>query len=428
MGHRAAAQSSEHKGNGDMPDGSSFGGTSPLLPGARKGRGAVTNPAARFEGTVRDAFDDGWGSLADLADLPPLPTTLLKDGARSAMAFNSSPDLGFDRSINPYRGCEHGCVYCYARPSHAYLGHSPGLDFETLLYFKPELPALLERELRRPGYVPRPVALGANTDPYQPVERTVRLTRGVLEVLERFGHPVTIVTKSAGVLRDLDILKRLAARNLVHVCLSVTTLDPDLARRMEPRAAAPARRIAAVAALAQAGIPAGVLAAPMIPGINDAELERILLAAAQAGATRAGYVLLRLPLEIAGMFEAWLRAHFPDRAARVLALVRETRAGALYDSRFGKRQTGTGPYADMLAQRFRTASARLGLAGTNVGAQPLDCTRFAVPGAAPRQAPRPQPEPDAASPQDRRPQREPDDGSPQGRRPQREPDAQLALL
>ena len=380
-----------------MPDGSSFGGTAPILPGPRKGRGAVTNPPARFEATARAAFDDGWGSLADLADLPPLPTTLLKDGARSAMAFNSSPDLGFDRSINPYRGCEHGCIYCYARPSHAFLGHSPGLDFETLLYFKPDLPALLERELRRPGYVPRPVALGANTDPYQPVERTLSLTRSVLEVLERFGHPVTIVTKSAGVLRDLDILKRLSERNLVHVCLSVTTLDPNLARRMEPRAAAPMRRIAALGELARAGIPAGVLAAPMIPGINDAELERILATAAGAGATRAGYVLLRLPLEIAGMFEAWLRTHFPDRAARVLALVRETRAGALYDSRFGQRQTGTGPYADMLAQRFRAAMARLNLHGTNAAAQPLDCGHFAAP--------------DAAS-----------------QRRQREPEAQLALL
>jgi DNA repair photolyase len=361
-----------------MPDGL-LHAESAMLPGPRKGRGAVSNPAARYEATAREAFDDGWGTLAELAELPPLPTTLLKDSARSAMAFNGSPDIGFDRSINPYRGCEHGCVYCYARPTHAYLGHSPGLDFETLLYFKPELPALLERELRRPGYVPRPVALGANTDPYQPVERTLALTRGVLEVLERFGHPVTIVTKSAGVLRDLDILQRMAARNLVHVCLSVTTLDPALARRMEPRAAAPARRLAAISALAAAGIPTGVLAAPMIPGVNDAELERILSECARSGATRAGYVLLRLPLEIAGMFEAWLRTHLPDRAARVLALVRQTRGGALYDSRFGARQSGTGPYADMLAARFRLAIDRLGLNRVGVGGQKLDCGQFAVP-------------------------------------------------
>lgn len=361
-----------------MPDGLSHV-DSAMFPGPRKGRGAVSNPAVRFESTTREAFDDGWGTLPDLADLPPLPTVLLKDRTKSAMAWNNSPDVGFDRSINPYRGCEHGCVYCYARPTHAYLGHSPGLDFETQLYFKPDLPALLEKELRKPGYVPRPVALGANTDPYQPVERTLSLTRQVLEVLERFGHPVTIVTKSAGVLRDLDILVRLARRNLVHVCLSVTTLDPQLARRMEPRAAAPARRLAAIQALAQAGVPVGVLAAPMIPGLNDAELERILAACAAAGATRAGYVLLRLPLEIAGLFEEWLHTHLPDRAARVLALVRQTRGGNLYDSRFGKRQSGTGPYAEMLAGRFRLAVERLGLNRAGVRGQGLDCSQFAVP-------------------------------------------------
>lgn len=361
-----------------MPDGLSHA-DSAMFPGPRKGRGAVSNPAVRFESTAREAFDDGWGTLAEFADLPPLPTTLLKDRSKSAMAWNDSPDIGFDRSINPYRGCEHGCIYCYARPTHAYLGHSPGLDFETRLYFKPDLPALLEKELRKPGYVPRPVALGANTDPYQPVERTLSLTRRVLEVLERFGHPVTIVTKSAGVLLDLDILVRLARRNLVHVCLSVTTLDPALARRMEPRAAAPARRLAAIQALAQAGVPVGVLAAPMIPGLNDAELERILAACAAAGATRAGYVLLRLPLEIAGLFEDWLHAHMPDRAARVLALVRQTRGGNLYDSRFGKRQSGTGPYAEMLASRFRVAVERLGLNRAGVRGQGLDCSQFAVP-------------------------------------------------
>ncbi|MDN3563758.1 PA0069 family radical SAM protein [Paeniroseomonas aquatica] len=363
-----------------MPDGSTLGSAvSALFPGPRKGRGAVSNPAVRFESTAREAFDDGWGSLADLAELPPLPTTLLREAAKSAMAWNDSPDIGFDRSINPYRGCEHGCVYCYARPSHAYVGYSPGLDFETKLLFKPDLPALLEKELRRPGYVAKPVALGANTDPYQPIERTLLLTRQVLEVLERFGHPVTIVTKSAGVLRDLDILTRLARRNLVHVCLSVTTLDAGLARRMEPRAATPARRVAAIRALAAAGVPAGVLAAPMIPGLNDAELERILATCAEAGATRAGYVLLRLPLEIRELFEEWAQAHFPDRAARILALVRETRGGATYDSRFGARQTGTGPYADMLAARFRLAVGRLGLGGARVVSQALDCSQFAPP-------------------------------------------------
>ena len=367
-----------------MPDGLS---SSALLPGARKGRGAVSNPAVRYESTAREAFDDGWATLADLAELPPLPTTLLREKARSAMAWNESPDIGFDRSLNPYRGCEHGCVYCYARPSHAYVGYSPGLDFETKLLFKPDLPALLEKELRRPGYTAKPVALGANTDPYQPIERTLLLTRQVLEVLERFGHPVTIVTKSAGVLRDLDILVRLARRNLVHVCLSVTTLDASLARKMEPRAATPARRVEAIRALAAAGVPVGVLAAPMIPGLNDAELERIIATCAAAGAARAGYVLLRLPLEIRQMFEDWAHTHFPDRARHILSLVRETRGGAMYDARFGARQTGTGVYADLLAERFRLAARKHGMEGTNARSQPLDCTQFAVPAElrAPRQ-------------------------------------------
>ena len=366
-----------------MPDGSSV---SALLPGARKGRGAVSNPAVRFESTAREAFDDGWDSLADLADLPPLPTTLLREKAKSAIAWNESPDIGFDRSINPYRGCEHGCVYCYARPSHAYVGYSPGLDFETKLLFKPDLPALLEKELSRPGYVAKPVALGANTDPYQPVERTLGITRRVLEVLERFGHPVTIVTKSAGVLRDLDILTRMAARNLAHVCLSVTTLDAKLARIMEPRAATPLKRLEAVATLTRAGIPAGVLVAPIIPALNDAELERILEMAARAGASRAGYVLLRLPLEISSMFEAWLAEHYPERAARVLALVRETRGGKLYDSRFGIRQSGTGPYAELIAQRFRLALRKHGIEGRGrMGEDRLDCSQFRPPQAAPRQ-------------------------------------------
>jgi DNA repair photolyase len=354
-------------------------------PRARKGRGAASNPPVRFETEARERIDDGWGTPEELIDLPPLPTEIIRDATRTAIARNESPDIGFDRSINPYRGCEHGCVYCYARPSHAYLGHSPGLDFETKLHIKPDLPALLEKELRAKGYVARPVALGANTDPYQPIERTLGITRAVLEVLERFGHPVTIVTKSALVLRDLDILQRLAARNLVHVCLSVTTLDPALARIMEPRAATPARRIEALRALAVAGIPAGVLAAPMIPAVNDMELERILEACAQAGATRGGYVLLRLPLEIAQLFEEWLTLHLPDRAKRVLALVRETRGGALYDSGWGRRQTGTGPYAELLAQRFRIAAARLGLDRTGVGRQALDCSQFRVPAAAVRQ-------------------------------------------
>jgi DNA repair photolyase len=332
------------------------------LPPARKGRGAAINPPNRFEAQSQAPFDDGWRTQdADFADLPPLPTTLIRDASRSVIAYNQSPDIGFDRSVNPYRGCEHGCVYCYARPSHAYLGYSPGLDFETKLLFKPDVADLLEKELRKPGYVARPLALGSNTDPYQPVERTLKLTRAVLGVLARFNHPVSIVTKSAGVVRDIDILTDLAQRNLVRVWLSVTTLDGKLARTMEPRAAAPARRLQAVEQLARAKIPVGVLAAPMIPGLNDAELEKILDASARAGARTAGYVLLRLPHELKQIFEDWLTRHFPDRARHVLELVRETRAGALNDAKFGQRMNGTGAYADLLARRFERAARQLGL-------------------------------------------------------------------
>ncbi len=343
---------------------------------ARHGRGATVNPASRYDRQHSEAFDDGWGTLEEaFADLPPLPTALIKDSSRSVISWNTSPDIGFDRAVNPYRGCEHGCIYCYARPSHAYLGYSPGLDFETKLVFKPDVAEQLERELRKPGYVARPLALGSNTDPYQPVERTLKLTRSVLEVLERFGHPLSIVTKSAGVLRDTDILGRMAKRGLVRVWLSVTTLDPALARKMEPRAAAPRRRLEAVTALAAAGIPVGVLAAPMIPGLNDAELERILAAAAQAGAATSNYVLLRLPLELRQMFEAWLAQHFPDRARHVLNLVRETRGGALNDSKFHSRFGGSGVYADLLARRFARAARQHGL----LEREDLDCSQFAPP-------------------------------------------------
>jgi len=302
------------------------------------------------------------------------------------MAWNDSPDIGFDRSLNPYRGCEHGCVYCYARPSHAYVGMSPGLDFETKLMFKPKLPELLEKELSKPGYQAKPVALGANTDPYQPVERTLGITRRVLEVLEKFGHPVTIVTKSAGVLRDLDILQRMAARNLVHVCLSVTTLDLKLARVMEPRAASPLKRLEAVSVLARAGRHLQDALELRVVEARDHRRGQHADGDARAGASRAGYVLLRLPLEIHDMFEAWLQEHHPDRAARVLALVRETRGGRAYDSRFGIRQTGTGPYAELLAQRFKVALRRFGLDGrSRMGEATLDCSQFRAPQEAPRQ-------------------------------------------
>ena len=346
---------------------------------ARSGRGATTNPAVRFEAQATVPCDDGWGSLEDcFAELPPLETVLIRDHSRTAIARNSSPDVGFDRSINPYRGCEHGCVYCFARPTHAYLGYSPGLDFETKLLFKPEVASLLERELRRPSYKPKSITLGSNTDPYQPVERRLKLTRQVLEVLLRFRHPVSIVTKSASIVRDLDILGELAKLKLVHVYLSVTTLDPALARVMEPRASAPSLRLRAVSALQAAGVPVGVLAAPMIPGLNDAELEAILKAAAEAGASRAGYVLLRLPLELREMFEAWLREHMPQRANHVLSLIRQMRGGVLNDSTFGQRFVGTGPYADLLSQRFDRAARQLRL---NTQHSEMDLSQFRVPDA-----------------------------------------------
>jgi DNA repair photolyase len=345
-----------------------------------RGRGAVTNPPVRFEQRAASPFDDGWETLtADFGELPKLATSLTKDSTRSAISWNSSPDIGFDRAVNPYRGCEHGCVYCYARPTHAYLGYSPGLDFETKLIYKPEVADLLEKELRKPGYQARTLALGSNTDPYQPIERTLQLTRSLLEVLNKYNHPVGIVTKSAGVLRDLDILSSMAKRNLVRVYISLTTLDPQLARAMEPRAATPARRLHAISELTRAGVPTGVLTAPMIPGLNDVEMEKLLEAASRAGARHAGYVLLRLPHEIREMFEAWLHTHFPDRAKHVLSLVRDTRGGALNDSRFHHRFSGQGVYADLLMRRFTRAARQWGLDESREG---LDCTRFAVPGAA----------------------------------------------
>ena len=348
---------------------------------ARSGRGAVTNPPVRFDQRSTSPFDDGWETLTgEFGTLPPLPTTLTRDTSRSVISWNSSPDLGFDRAVNPYRGCEHGCIYCYARPTHAYLGYSPGLDFETKLVYKPDVAELLDKELRREGYVPRTLALGSNTDPYQPVERTLKLTRTVLEVLERFNHPVSIVTKSAGVLRDVDILSGMAKRNLARVYISVTTLDARLARIMEPRAATPVRRLHAVAELTRAGIPTGVLTAPMIPGLNDAEMEKILEAAARAGARHAGYILLRLPHELRQMFEDWLHANFPDRARHVLSLIRQTRAGGLNEPRFHHRFSGQGVYADLLLKRFARAARQWGLDEAREG---LDCTAFAVPGMKP---------------------------------------------
>jgi len=323
----------------------------------RHGRGAQSNASGRYEPLARVAFDDGWQSFEEL---PPFKTTVTLDSTRKIITRNDSPDISFDRSINPYRGCEHGCIYCFARPTHSYLGLSPGLDFETKLFAKPDAPKLLERELSAPGYVPRTIAIGTNTDPYQPIEREHQIMRRILEVLDRCGHPVGIVTKSALVLRDLDILARMAQRHLVKVALSVTTLDARLARVMEPRAATPPRRLQALRELTAAGVPASVMVAPVIPALNDAEIERILDAAAAVGVREAGYVLLRLPLEVRDLFREWLMANFPDRYRHVFKLIRETRGGKDYDSSWNARMTGTGPVAWMIGRRFELACEKLG--------------------------------------------------------------------
>jgi DNA repair photolyase len=310
--------------------------------------------------------------------LPPAPlrTTLSEDKSQSIIARNSSPDIGFDRSINPYRGCEHGCVYCFARPTHAWLGLSAGLDFESRLFYKPAAAALLEKALRRPHYRPAPIAMGTNTDPYQPAEQRFEITRQILEVLARFRHPVSIVTKSHSIVRDIDILAPMGQAGLAKVALSVTTLDRGLARRMEPRAATPERRLAAIRQLAEAGIPTGVMAAPVIPAINDMEIEAILEAAASAGAIGAGYILLRLPLEIKQLWAEWLAEHYPDRAAKVMALMRGMRGGRDYDPTFGRRMRGQGPYAELIRRRFKLAAKRLGIDGDG---PTLDCSRFRPP-------------------------------------------------
>ena len=325
-----------------------------------KGRGATLNPDGRFERLRHETADDGWGSLDELAQDPAPTTQVFPDSARTIIAHNDSPDIPFDASINPYRGCEHGCVYCYARPSHAHLGLSAGLDFETRIFVKQEAAALLRRELARPGYVCSPISLGANTDPYQPLERRLRITRQVLEVLAEARHPVGIVTKSALVTRDVDLLAPMSAQGLARVYLSVTSLDGEIARTLEPRAAAPHRRLATVRALAQAGVTVGVMVAPVIPGLTDHEIEPILAAAAAAGAVSAGWVLLRLPHEVKALMAAWLEAHRPLRAAHILSLVRQCRDGRLNDPEFGSRMRGAGHYAALLRQRFQTASRRHG--------------------------------------------------------------------
>ena len=325
----------------------------------RRGRGAVSNNSSRYQEVKSEFIDDGWGSLD--ATPPQLTTTLTEDHSRTLISYNKSPDIGFARSINPYRGCEHGCVYCYARPTHAWLGLSPGLDFESRLSFKPDAPALLERELRRPGYKCQVIALGTNTDPYQPVERGLAITREMLKVLDRFNHPVSIVTKSNLVCRDLDILSAMSKRGLVTVAFSVATLNRKLARMMEPRAVTPEKRLSAINALAKAEVPSFVLVAPVIPALTDMEMEAVLGRAAGCGAIGAEYILLRLPLEIKALWREWLAEHYPDRAKRIMRHIREARGGKEYDSKFYRRMVGVGPYAELINQRFELACKTLRL-------------------------------------------------------------------
>ncbi|MEL7463460.1 MAG: PA0069 family radical SAM protein [Pseudomonadota bacterium] len=339
----------------------------------RRGRGAVSNRTGRFEATQRSRIADGWEIEEDL---PPLKTEVTVDGSRSIISKVPSPDMPFNRSINPYRGCEHGCVYCFARPTHAYLGYSAGLDFETKLVMKPDAARLLRQTLSRKSYRPEPIAIGTNTDPYQPIEKKMKIMRGVLETLAEFNHPVTIVTKSALVARDADILGEMGRRGLARVALSLTTLDADLSRKMEPRAATPQRRLWAMRKLEAAGCPVGVMTAPLIPAINDHEIEALLRAASASGATTASFIVLRLPLEVRDLFVEWLETHFPDRAQRVMRYVRELHGGRDYDPQWGKRLTGEGVYADLIRRRFRRAAAANGLATKN---EPLRTDLFRLP-------------------------------------------------
>ena len=339
-----------------------------------RGRGARSNASGRYENLRAEDFEDGW--TAGDEEAAPLRTSLTPERARKIITRNDSPDVGFDRSINPYRGCEHGCIYCYARPAHAWMGLSPGLDFESKLFFKPEGPRLLEQELCARRYVCKPIHIGGNTDPYQPVEREHRVTRGLIEVLARFNHPFSIITKSALIARDADIMGPMAAKGLVSAAVSITTLDRKLARAMEPRAATPAKRLEAISRLADAGVPVTVGFAPVIPGLNDHELEAVLEAAKKAGATGAMYVTLRLPLEIKSLFQEWLAEARPDRAKRVMSLVRQTRGGRDYDPDWSQRMKGTGPVAELIATRFRTAVKRYHL---DEPRRTLDVSQFRVP-------------------------------------------------
>ncbi|MGJ8669798.1 MAG: PA0069 family radical SAM protein [Oceanococcus sp.] len=341
-----------------------------------KSRGATFNPAGRYLAEHTVVFDDGWPRDEQAA--APLATHLHIDHARSIISKNDSPDVPFNRSINPIAGCEHGCVYCYARPSHAYRDLSPGLDFETELFYKPDAATLLKEAFNKPNYQAQTIVIGANTDPYQPAERQLQLTRQLLEVFLEYRHPVGLITKGSGILRDLDLLGELAQLDLLKVMVSVTTLDAALKRKLEPRTASPARRLKVVASLTEAGIPTGCLVAPIIPFINDEEIESIVAAIAQAGAQEAGYVMLRLPHELTEIFQAWLQEHYPDRAERVMNRLRDMRGGKLYDSQFGERMQGTGVYAELIAQRFQLARRKAGLSSRASAARRTDL--FRVPG------------------------------------------------
>lgn len=325
----------------------------------QKGRGAISNQTGRFEPETRDAFDDGWDTIEDEA--ARLKTTLTREMAKTIITYNKSPDIPFDRSINPYRGCEHGCIYCFARPSHAYSGLSAGLDFESRLFYKPNAPELLKRELSKPRYVPRPIALGINTDAFQPSERKTGLTRELLRILSEHNHPVSLLTKSALIQRDIDIIAPMAEKGLARVGVSITTLDAKLCRMLEPRAAAPHRRLETIRALSSAGIPVTAMTAPIIPALNDTEIEDLLAATASHGASSAGYVLLRLPYEIKDLFHEWLVQHVPDRAAKVINLMRDMRGGKDYDAKWFERGSGKGPYAELVANRFQRARRENGL-------------------------------------------------------------------
>ena len=343
-----------------------------IPPERRRARGAVSNATGRYD-QERVGFDDGWQREEDL---PPIRTEIREEVARSIISYNRSPDLPFDRSINPYRGCEHGCIYCFARPTHAYLGLSPGLDFETRLVARPNAAELLRKELSKPRYKVQPMAIGTNTDPYQPVEKARGITRDCLEVLAEFRHPVAIVTKGTLIERDIDILAPMAQQGLVRVGISVTTLDPELSRRMEPRVPAPARRLATIRRLSEAGIPVRVMTSPLVPGLTDHELEALLAAGAEAGADAASWIMLRLPREVSELWQEWLAEHEPGRAARVMARLREMHGGRDYDPRWGHRMRGEGHYAQMIAQRFKAATRRLGL---DITAPALRCDLFRVP-------------------------------------------------